>query len=976
MPTDTGRPDPPQPGDTVVDVSGTSYEFFRIPGVVEKWQDARARHGFTPAAGTYELLFWSGGSVRFTVASDGTVDYPAAASAYLAGRGTRTLSTSGLPVTTSASGTSYAKSYVPGTGGWRSTATPHPLRLLPGAHELRLLGGPVITFTVDAAGRFAQPATPASYLTGLGTPALAVHGRTATLDVRSTSYAGFRLVGTDEPWQSTATPRAYRLVPGPHDLMTQDTVQTRFTVDEDGFTDYATALDGVLDGRGTTGLVVTGVETTVDASAAEQNHVVVDGAGAWRPSADPAAFRLVPGTHSVRLNGGPAFAFTTDSQGRVDYAGALDSALSGRGDRTLTVLGPRVRWGFARVDAAGTPRDASGSWRQHPDKATSTREPTVEHPSTGEYRITLPHLAGRPGVTHVGSLDLGATGTTCAVARSAPTGRDVAIEVHCHHKTTGALTDNAFAVHHTGVRPGAAALDTRTGLRIGPITSRSTGPGTYEVVLGVPSAAGDLQITPHGPDRCQAGVTERTALDVRIAVRCATADATWTLSYADGAPLLPTAGAVVATTGPGFQVDAARSRNTAGGAMKAVWLGGGRYRVGIKGVGAITDTAMVAIDDPRPGHCTTEQWSSPDNSGSVWVYANCFDQDGNPAERHFRITTARAAGLAVPRDLAPLDPGPHPPSPKWGYYRVTSQLPVDPAATWPIRAEWGWTSYLAGLTYDQIQWAPDATVRRPDPHRYLIRVPGLATTALPHVQPVGDANVSCVLAGTAPSGPDLTLDVRCSSPRTHFFLWVAEPRPDDGPSAAVGPGVERASTGADVRVTHPAVGEYTVTVDDPAYDATGHPQLTVLSTEQTRCGVHAMTPGMSLRVRCTRAGRPVDSLWHLTYTQGTGPASPTTMVHTDGASITSHHDTFNRAPTVIPIGTSTYRIIAPSAVSGVTFPLFAVFATATESGMRCAPLGTNATTPEAHVHCVDEAGVHKRGAFSAVFVRRPLSSGG
>ena len=129
---------------------------------------------------------------------------------------------------------------------------------------------------------------------------------------------------------NAGTPRTYRLIPGTHVLITQDTVQTVFTVNDHGTTDYADTLDPVFDGAGSRTLTVVGAATTIDATATRYDLAYAQGAGGWRSTGAHQTYRLLPGAHHL------TYRFVTDNQGRVDYAGSLDGALAGRGTATLT----------------------------------------------------------------------------------------------------------------------------------------------------------------------------------------------------------------------------------------------------------------------------------------------------------------------------------------------------------------------------------------------------------------------------------------------------------------------------------------------------------------------------------------------------------------------------------------------------------------------------------------------------------------
>ena len=119
-----------------------------------------------------------------------------------------------------------------------------------------------------------------------------------------------------------------------------------FTVTHGGLVDFASALDGVLAGRGTARLTVAGRAIQVDASAMstpvfDVNYIIDD-----QPFSTVASLTLLPGEHAVLYNAGasqPSVTFTVTTAGRVDYAQGLDRFLSGRGTALLNVNGQTIR---------------------------------------------------------------------------------------------------------------------------------------------------------------------------------------------------------------------------------------------------------------------------------------------------------------------------------------------------------------------------------------------------------------------------------------------------------------------------------------------------------------------------------------------------------------------------------------------------------------------------------------------------------
>jgi hypothetical protein len=122
-----------------------------------------------------------------------------------------------------------------------------------------------------------------------------------------------------------------------------------FSVTTAGTVDYAPALDGILDGRGTTTLRVNGRTIQVDATPLSvplfEVNSIFGGATAL-PTSVVKTMTLLPADHQVLYNAGvsqPSVIFTLTTAGTVDYAPALDGILDGRGTTTLRVNGRTIQ---------------------------------------------------------------------------------------------------------------------------------------------------------------------------------------------------------------------------------------------------------------------------------------------------------------------------------------------------------------------------------------------------------------------------------------------------------------------------------------------------------------------------------------------------------------------------------------------------------------------------------------------------------
>lgn len=281
---------------------------------------------------------------------------------------------------------------------------------------------------------------------------------------------------------------------------------------------------------------------------------------------------------------------------------------------------------------------------------------------------------------------------------------------------------------------------------------------------------------------------------------------------------------------------------------------------------------------------------------------------------------------------------------------------------------------LRHLTYRQTRWVPDPTVSHPERGLFLIRLPGMATTALPHVQPVGDETADCVVSGAAPAGPDLTVDIRCATTRTGLpdvVVTVAEPRPDDGPTLLVGPGVQTVSTGTP-GPRHSHIGR--------RVHRRGHrPDLRRHRPPAAHSPVHRANP---LRHPLPHPGHDAARPMHPRRQTGRLPLAldvhPGHRAHRP-----DHHDPHRRPDDDLPprhlrprltlteVNLGDYLLTAPSAANPRVFPLYDTLATATQPGIHCSPLGWNASTPHAAIRCVDASGPHTWTSFSAIYLRRP-----
>ena len=169
-------------------------------------------------------------------------------------------------------------------------------------------------------------------LTGSGTTALAVNGYAVTLDATA---LGAGSVSVDGVAHDATAAFSVNLLPGQHSLTTNGTDVTAFTLNADGTVAYDPALEGALTGSGTTALAVNGYAVTLDATARGAGSVSVDGVDHDATAAF--SVNLLPGQHSLSINGTDVIWFTVNADGTLTYDDALAGALSGSGSTTLVL---------------------------------------------------------------------------------------------------------------------------------------------------------------------------------------------------------------------------------------------------------------------------------------------------------------------------------------------------------------------------------------------------------------------------------------------------------------------------------------------------------------------------------------------------------------------------------------------------------------------------------------------------------------
>ncbi len=118
-----------------------------------------------------------------------------------------------------------------------------------------------------------------------------------------------------------------------------------FTVDANGLLQYSSDFDSFLQGRGTSSLLVQGIEVSIQ-SKLSVNEIWLQAVDGWSTQ-EPISARLLPGIHSLGYYAMDAEAevafhgvdFTVQADSTVSVASDLQNILAGHGSANLTLVG-------------------------------------------------------------------------------------------------------------------------------------------------------------------------------------------------------------------------------------------------------------------------------------------------------------------------------------------------------------------------------------------------------------------------------------------------------------------------------------------------------------------------------------------------------------------------------------------------------------------------------------------------------------
>ena len=174
-------------------------------------------------------------------------------------------------------------------------------------------------------------------------------GFSISLDASNLNYSGLAVNGTNGSTRLTG-PVGVMLIPGDHRVTLTNGLGPEaafdFTVEADGTLQFDPSLDSLIDGRGTRDMVLRGTPVNIDPSALSYNKIDLAGAGNLTGATGPVPLMLMPGNHRFRLATGgnpePAFDFTVEADGTLQFDPSLDSLIGGRGANDMMLHGTRI----------------------------------------------------------------------------------------------------------------------------------------------------------------------------------------------------------------------------------------------------------------------------------------------------------------------------------------------------------------------------------------------------------------------------------------------------------------------------------------------------------------------------------------------------------------------------------------------------------------------------------------------------------
>jgi hypothetical protein len=302
------------------------------------------------APGPYEFRSPAGSPdnlLPFSVSSTGTVDFDSTADSYASGRGTSTLTVSGLPITVDARGLSPSTwSLTASEGGGGSTSQVSTIRVLPGLYRFETPAshaGMTFHFTLGIDGILQFDPALDAYVSGRGTSALTVAGFPLTIDATALSHPDFNMLSGGAGSGLSSQVTTFRFLPttaSPLTFQSPSSTQNLFpfTFSTSGIVDYDLSLDAYVSGRGTSTLTISGFPITIDATAVPVPDWNI--AYAFGGPNQVRTARQVPGLYDLHLpaSSNNVVYYTVTGLGTIDFDPVYDFCVRGRGTNVLEVL--------------------------------------------------------------------------------------------------------------------------------------------------------------------------------------------------------------------------------------------------------------------------------------------------------------------------------------------------------------------------------------------------------------------------------------------------------------------------------------------------------------------------------------------------------------------------------------------------------------------------------------------------------------
>ena len=339
-------------------------------------------------------------------------------------------------------------------------------------------------FAVGDADKASAPSDYTLFET-LGYVALPPTAGALTVDATGLTRQMLAIAQVTKGYFDSSAAQVISLAPGTYSLVAQAQAASigAFSVQSDGTVTYATSLDGVFAGRGTTTLRVVPHAVAIDGTALSRQQINVGYVTSLADSTSPIEVKLAAGPYSLGSQAEAAAigVFRVTPSGTVDFASTLDGAFAGRGTTTLTVVPHAVS-----IDATGLSAQKIGVGYLTDD--VDSRSPITLRLAAGPHSVHSQAQAGAIGVfrvTPAGTVDFAPALDGAFAGRGA---------------TTLTVVPHAVSVDGTGLSPQKIAVGYVTDYvdSTAPITLRlAAGPHAIDS-LAQAAAIGVFRVAPSG----------------------------------------------------------------------------------------------------------------------------------------------------------------------------------------------------------------------------------------------------------------------------------------------------------------------------------------------------------------------------------------------------------------------------------------------------------------------------------------------